>query len=211
LRDTPEFRRVINLLESEVSHLWIVKVALDRPNRFIILALLILLLSPVIILRTPVDIFPNIDIIPVTAISWTYLGLNPEEFEGRVTMPYEKVLTTLVDNIQHVESTTYNGLNVVKIYLRPGIKSRDGERTSHGGTTIHHQATSAGGAAVSNHQLHCLECADPAAWVSGKGLNEQQLNDYRLNFIRPPLITVPGAGVPSPYGGKRRQIMVNLF
>ena len=98
---------------------WIVKVALDRPYTFIILALLILLLSPVIILRTPVDIFPNINI-PVIAISWTFSGLNPEEFEGRVTLPYEKVLTTLVDNIQHIESTTYNGLNVVKVYLQPG-------------------------------------------------------------------------------------------
>ena len=99
--------------------MWIVKVALDRPYTFIILALLILLLSPVIIVRTPVDIFPNINI-PVIAISWTYSGLNPEEFEGRVTLPYEKVLTTLVDNIQHIESTTYNGLNVVKVYLQPG-------------------------------------------------------------------------------------------
>jgi len=91
---------------------WIVKIALDRPYTFIILALLILLLSPVVILRTPVDIFPNINI-PVVAISWTYTGLNPEEFEGRVTLPYEKSLTTLVDNIQHIESTTYNGLDVV--------------------------------------------------------------------------------------------------
>src|SRR5258705_12860432 len=98
--------------------MWIVKLALDRPYTFIILALLILLLSPVIIFRTPVDIFPNINI-PVIAISWTYSGLNPEEFEGRVTLPYEKVLPTLVDNIQHIESTTYNGLNVVKVSLQP--------------------------------------------------------------------------------------------
>src|SRR5271155_6147879 len=99
--------------------MWIVKIALDRPYTFIILALLILLLSPVVILRTPVDIFPNINI-PVIAISWTYSGLNPEEFEGRITLPYKKVLTTLVDNIQHIESTTYNGISIVKIYLQPG-------------------------------------------------------------------------------------------
>src|ERR1700754_3312894 len=99
--------------------MWIVKVALDRPYTFIILALLILLLSPVIILRTPVDIFPNINI-PVIAVSWTYTGLNPEEMEGRITTVYERVLTTLVDNIDHIESTTYPGTAIVRIFLQPG-------------------------------------------------------------------------------------------
>ena len=88
--------------------MWIVKVALDRPYTFIVLALLILIAAPVVILRTPTDIFPNINI-PVVSIGWTYTGLNPEELEGRLTSPYEKALTTLVDNIQHIESTTYNG------------------------------------------------------------------------------------------------------
>ena len=99
--------------------MWIVKTALNRPYTFIVLALLILLLSPVIILRTPTDIFPNINI-PVVSIGWTYTGLNPEELEGRLTTPYEKALTTLVDNIQHIESTTYNGTVVVKVFLQPG-------------------------------------------------------------------------------------------
>jgi multidrug efflux pump subunit AcrB len=99
--------------------MWIVNVVLDRPYTFIILALLILLFSPVIILRTPVDIFPNINI-PVVAISWTYTGLNPEECEGRISLPCEKALTTLVDNINHIESTTYNGVDAVKVYLQPG-------------------------------------------------------------------------------------------
>src|SRR5579871_5868354 len=99
--------------------MWIVKTALNRPYTFIVLALLILLLSPVIILRTPTDIFPNINI-PVVSIGWTYTGLNPEELEGRLTTPYEKALTTLVDNIQHIESTTYNGTVVVKLFLQPG-------------------------------------------------------------------------------------------
>src|ERR1700748_2259172 len=98
--------------------MWIVRIALTRPYTFIILALLILILSPVIILRTPTDIFPNIDI-PVVSVAWTYTGLNPEEIEGRLTTPYEKVLTTLVDNIEHIESTSYNGEAVVKIFLQP--------------------------------------------------------------------------------------------
>ncbi len=99
--------------------MWIVKVALSRPYTFIVLAVLIVLLSPVVILRTPTDIFPNINI-PVISVGWTYTGLNPEELDGRLTSPYEKSITTLVDNIQHLESTTYNSMSVVKIFLQPG-------------------------------------------------------------------------------------------
>src|ERR1700741_1476197 len=99
--------------------MWIVRVALDRPYTFIVLALLILILGPVIILRTPTDIFPNINI-PVVAVAWTYTGMNPEELEGRLTSVYERVLTALVDNIEHIESTTVNGQAIVKIYLQPG-------------------------------------------------------------------------------------------
>src|ERR1700688_68201 len=99
--------------------MWIVKLALTRPYTFVVFALLIFVLSPLVILRTPTDIFPNIDI-PVISVAWTYTGLNPEDIEGRLTTPYEKVLTTLVDNIEHIESTRYNGVSVVKIYLQPG-------------------------------------------------------------------------------------------
>src|SRR6201987_2581840 len=98
--------------------MWIVKVGLNRPFTFIVLALLILIASPVIIMRTPTDIFPSINI-PVVAVAWTYTGLNPEEMEGRVTTVYERVLTTLVDNIEHIESTTVNGTAIVKVYLQP--------------------------------------------------------------------------------------------
>src|SRR5213082_3007353 len=98
--------------------MWIVRVALQRPYTFVVLAVLILLLSPVIILRTPTDIFPNIDI-PVIAAAWTFTGLNPEEMEGRFTTVFERVLTTTVDNIQHLESTTVNGTAIVKIFLQP--------------------------------------------------------------------------------------------
>ena len=98
---------------------WIVKLALDRPYTFIILALLILIMSPVTIMRTPTDIFPNINI-PVIAVAWQYTGLNPEEMEGRLTSVYERSLTTTVDNIEHIESTTVNGQAIVKIFLQPG-------------------------------------------------------------------------------------------
>ncbi len=189
--------------------MWIVKVALDRPYTFIILALLILLLSPIIILRTPVDIFPNINI-PVIAISWTYTGLNPEEFEGRVTLPYEKVLTTLVDNINHIESTTYNGLDVIKVYLQPGasVDTANAQVTAASQFVLRQLPAGEQPPQIINFSASSVPILQLG--ISGKGLNEQQLNDYSLNFIRPQLITIPGAVVPSPYGGKQRQIMINM-
>src|SRR5918911_1648465 len=100
--------------------MWIVRVALTRPYTFIVLALLILISSPVLILRTPTDIFPNINI-PVIAVAWQYTGLNPEEMEGRFATVYERALTTTVDNIEHIESTTIAGIAIVKIFLQPQV------------------------------------------------------------------------------------------
>jgi multidrug efflux pump subunit AcrB len=189
--------------------MWIVKLALDRPYTFIILALLILIMSPVIILRTPTDIFPNINI-PVVAVAWQYTGLDPEEMEGRLTTPFEKAATTLVDNIEHIESTTYNGVSVIKLFLQP-TASID---------TANAQVT-----AVSQYELRQLppgtlppEIINFSAssvpilqlGVSGKGLDEQQLADYSQNAVRPQLVTVPGAVLPLPYGGKSPQISVNM-
>ncbi|HTZ59405.1 MAG TPA: efflux RND transporter permease subunit [Acidobacteriaceae bacterium] len=189
--------------------MWIVKLALNRPYTFIILALLILIMSPVIILRTPTDIFPNINI-PVIAVAWQYTGLDPEQMEGRLTTPFEKAATTLVDNIQHTESTTYNGVSVVKLFLQPGASI----------DTANAQVT-----AVSQFELRQLppgtlppEIINFSAssvpilqlGVSGKGLDEQQLNDVSQNAIRPQLVTVPGAVLPQPYGGKQPQITVNM-
>jgi CzcA family heavy metal efflux pump len=189
--------------------MWIVRVALNRPYTFIVLALLILIAAPVVILRTPTDIFPDINI-PVVSIGWQYTGLNPEELEGRLTSPYEKALTTLVDNIQHIESTTYNGVAVVKVYLQPGA-SLD---------TANAQIT-----AASQFMLRQLppgtlppQIIDFSAssvpilqlGISGEGLSEAQLNDYATNYIRTQLVTVPGAVVPSPYGGKQRQISISM-
>src|SRR5216684_1029965 len=99
--------------------MWIVRVALDRPYTFIVLAVLILVLSPIMISRTPTDIFPNIDI-PVIAVAWQFTGMNPEELEGRLTSGYERILTTTVDNIEHIESTTVSGQAIIRIYLQPG-------------------------------------------------------------------------------------------
>ncbi len=187
--------------------MWIVKIALTRPYTFVVLAILILIAAPVVILSTPTDIFPSIDI-PVVSVAWAYTGMNPEEFEGRVTTPFEKALTTLVDNIQHMESTTYNGQCVIKVYLQPGA-SLD---------TANAQVS-----AVSEFQLRSLppgilppQIIDfsastvPILQLGLSGMTEQQLNDYGANFMRPQIVTVPGAVVPNVYGGKQRSIMVNL-
>ena len=98
--------------------MWLVRIALSRPYTFIVLALAIFIISPIVVLRTPVDIFPNINI-PVIAVAWNYTGLNPEEMEGRVTTVFERALTTTVENIAHIESTTLNGVSIIKVFLQP--------------------------------------------------------------------------------------------
>src|SRR5262249_19882286 len=120
--------------------MWIVKVALNRPYTFIVLALLILILSPVAILQTPTDIFPNIDI-PVVEVALVLTGMNREELEGRLTTFYKKSLTTTVDNIEHIESTTVNGLVVVKLFLQPGGQYRPRQRAGHRRIADHNTAT----------------------------------------------------------------------
>src|ERR1700758_5413050 len=189
--------------------MWIVKVALNRPYTFIVLALLILIAAPVVILRTPTDIFPNINI-PVVSIGWTYTGLNPEEMEGRLTTPYEKALTTLVDNIEHIESTTYNGVSVVKIFLQPGasLDTANAQVTATSQFMLRQLPQGTLPPEIINFSASSVPILQLG--ISGNGLSESQLNDYATNFVRTQLITVPGAVVPSPYGGKQRQITVNM-
>lgn len=187
----------------------IVKLALNRPYTFIVLALLILLLSPVIILRTPTDIFPNINI-PVISVGWTYAGLNPEELEGRLTTPYEKSLSTLVDNIQHIESTTYNGAVVVKIFLQPGasLDTANAQITAASQYLLRQLPPGILPPQILNFSASSVPILQIG--VSGNGMTEQALNDAAANFIRPQLITVPGAVMPLPYGGKQREILISM-
>ena len=189
--------------------MWIIKVALDRPYTFIVLAVLILLISPVMILRTPSDIFPNINI-PVIAVSWTYTGLNPEEMEGRITTVYERVLTTLVDNIEHIESTTVNGTSVVKIFLQPNasLDTANAQVTAASQTILRQLPAGTQPPLIINFSASSVPILQLA--LSGNNLTESQLNDIALNFLRTQLVTVPGSAVPFPYGGKQRQVMVSL-
>jgi multidrug efflux pump subunit AcrB len=189
--------------------MWIVKLALNRPYTFVVLALLIFVLSPLVILRTPTDIFPDIDI-PVISVAWTYTGLNPEDLEARLTTPYEKVLTTLVDNIEHIESTTYNGSAVVKIFLQPrtSLDRANAQVVGASQFALRLLPPSVQPPEIINFSASSVPILQLG--LSGKGLAEQQLNDLALNFVRTQLITVPGAVVPLPYGGKQRQVMINM-
>ena len=171
--------------------------------------MLILILSPVVILRTPTDIFPNIDI-PVIAVNFTYTGLDAEDFEGRITSPYEKALTTLVDNIEHIESTTYNGQVVVKIFLQPGasLDTANAQVTAASQYMLKQLPPGTLPPEIINYSASSVPILQLG--ISGEGLSESQLNDYATNFIRPQLTTIRGAVIPLTYGGKQRQISVNM-
>ncbi len=189
--------------------MWIVRVALDRPYTFIVLAILILVLSPVMILRTPTDIFPNINI-PVIAVAWQFTGMNPEELEGRLTSTYERILTTTVDNIEHIESTTVNGQAIVKIYLQPGasLDTANAQVTAISQTILRQLPPGTLPPLIINYSASSVPILQLG--ISGQGLSEQQLNDLSQNFLRPQLVTVPGAVIPYSYGGKQRQVMIDL-
>src|SRR6201984_3679947 len=188
--------------------MWIVRVALDRPYTFILLAVLILVLSSVMILRTPTDIFPNINI-PVISVGWQFTGMNPEELEGRLTGPYERILTPTVDNIEHIESTTVNGQAIVKIYLQPGasLDTANAQVTAGSQTILRQLPPGTLPPLIINYSASSVPILQLG--LSGKGLSEQQLNDLGQNFLRPQLVTVPGAVIPFPTGGKQRQIMID--
>jgi multidrug efflux pump subunit AcrB len=188
---------------------WIVRLALNRPYTFIVLALVILLLSPIVILRTPTDIFPNVNI-PVIAVVWTYTGLDPEGVEGRMTSVYERSLTTLVDNIQHIESTSYNGVALVKIFLQPNasLDTANAQVTAAAQLLLRLMPPGTQPPEILNFSASSVPILQLG--LSGEGLSEAALNDLALNFLRPQLVTVPGSVVPYPYGGKVRQVMVNV-
>src|SRR5258705_6158647 len=187
--------------------MWIVRVALQRPYTFVVLAVLILLASPVLILRTPTDIFPSIDI-PVIAVAWQFTGLNPEEMEGRITTQFERVLTTTVDNFEHIESTTGNGQDMVKSFLQPTARldTSNAQVTAVSQTIPRQLPPGTQPPLIINYSASTVPILQPALF----GLPESDLNDVGLNFLRTQLVPVPGASIPYPFGGKQRQVMVDL-
>ncbi len=189
--------------------MWIVRLALKQPHTIVVLAILILLLGSLAIVRTPTDIFPNIDI-PVVSIIWTYNGLEPQDMADRIISITERSLTTTVDNIQHIESQSLYGIAVVKVFFQPtaSIDKALAQIAANSQTQLRQLPQGTTPPLIITYSASTVPILQLG--LSGKGLSEQQLNDYGLNFIRTRLITVPGAAVPYPYGGKQRQVQVDL-
>ena len=187
----------------------IVRIALRRPYTFVVLALLILIMGPLAALRTPVDIFPEIRI-PVIAVVWQYTGLAPQDMTGRVLSPYERSLTTTVNDIEHLEATAYNGVGLVKIFFQPNvdIRTANAQVTAVSQTVLKSLPPNTTPPLILNYNASTVPIIQLA--MSGSGLSEQQLADIGQNVIRVSLITVPGAAVPSPYGGKTREVQIDL-
>jgi hydrophobe/amphiphile efflux-1 (HAE1) family protein len=187
--------------------MWIVNLALRRPYTFIVLAIFILLAGVLSILRSPKDIFPSINI-PVISVIWTYTGMEPTDVTDHLTTPYERVLTTTVDNIEHIESESIYGLAVVKIFLQPNSSVPRGiaQVTSVSQAVLKQLPTATTPPLVLSYSASNV----PVLMVGLSGLSEQELNDLGLNFVRTQLITVPGVGIPYPYGGKLKTVEIDL-
>jgi len=189
--------------------MWIVRLALRRPYTFVVVALLLLILGPIVILRTPTDIFPNINI-PVVSIVWNYTGLNPDDMSNRIVFQTERALTTLVDDIGHIESQSLNGIAVVKVFFQPhaDITKAIAQVTAISQTQLRQLPPGTTPPLVITYSASSVPIIQLA--LSGQKLSEQQLFDYGVNFIRTRLITIPGCAIPYPYGGKQRQVQVDL-
>jgi multidrug efflux pump subunit AcrB len=189
--------------------MWIVRIALSRPYTFIVLALLILLISPLVISRTPTDIFPNIDI-PVLASIWNFTGLSAEDIEGRITTTVERNTTTTVSNIEHIESISLPGRAIIKVFLQPGasVDEANAEITSISQPQVRNLPPGASPPFILAYNASTVPILQMA--LSSSTLPESQLQDYGQNFVRPQLVTVNGAQLPYPFGGKQRQVNVTL-
>jgi multidrug efflux pump subunit AcrB len=189
--------------------MWIVRLALRRPYTFVVLALLLLIVGPLTILRTPTDIFPNIDI-PVLSVIWTYTGLPADEMEKRIVLNYERGLSVAVNDIEHTESTSLNGIAVVKIFFQPhaNIQEALAEVTALSQTQLRSLPPGITPPFILRYNASTVPILRLS--LSSQQLTEQELFDYGNNFLKTQLATVPGASAPLPYGGKQRQIMVDI-
>src|ERR1700753_1675474 len=187
----------------------VVRLALRRPYTFVVLALLLLALAPIVTGRPPTDIFPNINI-PIISVIWNYTGMSSQEMTNRIVTNYERGLTTTVNDIEHIESQTLSGISVVKIFLQPGanLASAIAQVTAISQTQVRSLPPGTTPPLVITYHASSVPVVQLA--LSGDGLSEQQLSDYGVNFIRTQLATVQGASIPFPYGGKQRQIQIDI-
>ena len=189
--------------------MWIVRLALARPYTFVVLALVIVLLTPVVLLRTPTDIFPEINI-PVITLVWNYTGLEPQEMEQRITSNSERSVTTLVNDVEHIESQSLNGIAVVKIYFQPtaNVQVALAQTTAIAQTILKSLPPGTTPPLVAIFSASTVPVIQIG--LTSDSLSEQQLFDFGNNFIRTQLATVQGAALPFPYGGKQRVVSVDI-
>src|SRR5271155_1065631 len=187
----------------------IVRIALSRPYTFIVVALLILLLGTLAALRMPVDIFPSINI-PIIGVAWQYQGLPPDQMAGRIITPFERALTTTVNDIEHIEANSYTTFGIVKIFFHStvNIATANAQVTAISQTLLKQMPPGATPPLIVNYSASTVPIIQLA--LSGTGLTEQSLVDLGMNFVRPRLVTVQGAGIPWPFGGKTPQVMFDL-
>ena len=189
--------------------MWIVRLALSRPYTFIVMALVIVLLTLVVVPRTPTDIFPDINI-PVIAQVWTYTGLQPQEMEHRITSNVERGIMVLVNDIEHVESQSLNGIVIVKIFFHPNanVQTALAQVTAISQTFLRQLPPGTTPPLVIIYSASTVPVLQIG--LTSDSLSEQQLFDYGNNFIRTQISTVPGASMPFPYGGKQRLVSVDI-
>lgn len=187
----------------------LVRIALARPLTFIVLALVILIAGPLAAMKTPTDIFPNIGI-PVISVVWNYAGLPPNEMSGRVVYYYERSLTATVNDIEHIESQSLSGAGVVKIFFQPGvdIRTATAQVTAVSQTVLKQMPPGITPPLILNYSASTIPVLQMA--LSSKTLSESAIRDTAQNFIQPSLVSVAGISMPAPYGGKQRQIMLDL-
>jgi multidrug efflux pump subunit AcrB len=187
----------------------LVRIALSRPYTFVVLALLLLIIGPLAALRTPTDIFPDIRI-PVIGVVWQYTGLPPDQMSGRITTPFQRALTTTVNDIEHIVANSYNGFGIIKIFFQPNvdIRTANAQVTAISQTLIKQMPPGTTPPLILNYSASTVPIIQVA--LSGDGLSEQNLADIGINQLRTPLVTVPGAAIPYPFGGKQRQVQIDL-
>jgi multidrug efflux pump subunit AcrB len=189
--------------------MWIVRLALRRPYTFAVFALLLMIVGLISILNTPVDVFPYINI-PVISIIWQFSGLSPEDMANRIVTNAERGLTTSVDNIDHMESESLTGKSVIHVYFQPfvNIATAMAEITANSQQQLRSLPPGTTPPLIIKYDASSVPILQLG--LSGQGLSEQELNDLASNFLRPQLVTVPGAALPAPYGGKSRDVQVDL-
>jgi multidrug efflux pump subunit AcrB len=189
--------------------MWIVRLALKRPYTFVVLAILILIMGTLSAVRTPTDIFPNINI-PVVSIIWNFSGLAPQDMANRIITLQERNLTTTVNDIEHLESQSLNGVAVIKVFFHPGanISTAIAQLAGQSQTQLKQLPLGTTPPLIITYSASSVPILQLA--LSSPTLSEQQLNDLGLNFIRPQLTSVPGTAIPYPYGGKQREVQIDL-